>query len=361
MPLAITIQKAGHPRYPFVAVYHEDGCQRKRYFKNRRAAVDWKGRQEAATAHIAPADQPASPEEHRALVHARAHGVPLMEAIEHWRKTAGRAKGLTIADLCQRRLEEVAKAGNSHIYNLQVAAFMRRIIREIGALRVEESTPERLATFIHGRGKSQSQRYYKAVLSGVFASAMRASLVDHNPAGLVKIAKGKQTPPIILTPAEAMSWLSAIAIEAPSLLAGTAISLFAGLRAAEIARLDWQEVRLSRGFIEVTAMKSKTRTRRLVDIMPNLHEWLSPLAQEAGPVWPAAAARYRSNAAARANGGRPPRNAARHSFVSYHLALFGDVAKTELQAGHDRAVLFQHYRELVTQEEAEEWFTIVPE
>ncbi len=41
------------------------------------------------------------------------------------------------------------------------------------------------------------------------------------------------------------------------------------------------------------------------------------------------------------------------------LALFGDVAKTELQASHDRAVLFGHYRELVTQTDAEEWFTIV--
>lgn len=49
----------------------------------------------------------------------------------------------------------------------------------------------------------------------------------------------------------------------------------------------------------------------------------------------------------------------RHSFVSYHLALFEDVAKTELQAGHDRAVLFGHYRELVTQQEAEEYFTTV--
>jgi hypothetical protein len=55
-----------------------------------------------------------------------------------------------------------------------------------------------------------------------------------------------------------------------------------------------------------------------------------------------------------------PKNAMRHSFVSYHLALFEDVAKTELQAGHDRAVLFGHYRELVTQEEAEEYFTLVP-
>ena len=106
---------------------------------------------------------------------------------------------------------------------------------------------------------------------------MRACLTDHNPAALVKIAKGKTPPPSILTPEEAGRWLACTALEAPSLLAGTAIALFAGLRAAEVSRLDWREVRLSRGFIEVTAAKSKTRTRRLVDIMPNLAEWLAPL------------------------------------------------------------------------------------
>lgn len=358
--MAPTIQKAGHPRYPFCVLYQEGGCQRKKYFSSRRAAADWKSKWEAANAHVAPSETPATPEEHRAVIHARAHGVPLMEAVEHWRKTAGKAKGITIADLCERRQEEASKAGYSHLYTLALSSFLRRIVAEIGSLKLEEATPDRLATFIHARGKSQTQRYYKAVLNGVFSCAMRACLTDHNPAALVKIQKGKPAPPSILTPDEAMRWISCVSLVAPTLLAGTAIKMFAGLRAAEVSQLDWREVRMDRGFIEVTAAKSKTRTRRLVDIMPNLHEWLAPFERESGPVFPSEAARYRTAAVARAYGGHPTKNAARHSFVSYHLALFEDVAKTELQAGHDRAVLFGHYRELVTREDAEEFFTITP-
>ena len=41
------------------------------------------------------------------------------------------------------------------------------------------------------------------------------------------------------------------------------IAGFAGLRAEEIKRLDWPEVDLADGFLEVTADKSKTDTRRL--------------------------------------------------------------------------------------------------
>jgi predicted DNA-binding protein len=58
-------------------------------------------------------------------------------------------------------------------------------------------------------------------------------------------------------------------------------------------------------------------------------------------------------------GARPwPENALRHSFVSYHLALYGDVARTEMQAGHDRKVLFAHYRELVTKDAAEDFWAV---
>lgn len=356
--MGISIQRAGHPRYPFVALYQEDGCQRKKYFTNRRSATEWKARREASTAHIAPSDTAATPEEHLAVVHARNHRVPLMEAVEHWRKTAGRSKGVTLADLCQRRLEEAGRAEYSQPYIMALANFLRRITADIGHLRLEEATPERVAQYVHARGKVPTQRYYRAILSSVFAGAQRACLIDHNPASLVKLAKARPLLPSILTPEEAARWLSCVALEAPSLLAGTAIGMFAGLRVAEVSRLDWREIRLARGFIEVTAAKSKTRTRRLVDIMPNLAELLVPLAQESGPVWPEGAARYRSCAVAKAYGGKLTRNASRHSYVSYHLALFEDVAKTELQAGHDRAVLFGHYRELVTKEEAEEYFTL---
>lgn len=334
--------------------------RKKKYFKTKGAATEWRSRYAATLSHIAPADGPATPDEHRAVIHARHHKVPLWEAVEHWRSTVGKSKGATIADLCQRRLEEAVLEDHSARHTATLMNIMPRIVAAIGSLPAASVTVEQLSTYVRARGKPSTQRYYRAILSQIFNSAMRAGLVASNPASLVRTTRATAAkPPEIFTPEEGVCWLACVALEAPPLLAGTAVGMFAGLRVAEVSRLDWREIRLARGFIEVTAAKSKTRTRRLVDIMPNLAEWLRPLEQDAGPVWPHTPDRSKDRAA-RAFGKKLPANGARHSFVSYHLAWFGDVAKTELQAGHDREILFGHYRELVTEDEAAEWFSIVP-
>ena len=63
-----------------------------------------------------------------------------------------------------------------------------------------------------------------------------------------------------------------------------AIGAFAGLRHAEILRLDWGEIDLAGGLIEVKAAKAKTASRRLVPISPNLKKWLTPRHQGFGKV-----------------------------------------------------------------------------
>ncbi len=53
-----------------------------------------------------------------------------------------------------------------------------------------------------------------------------------------------------------------------------AIGAFTGMRASEIRRLDWRQVNLAEGYIEVFARISKTATRRSVKIQPALRAWL---------------------------------------------------------------------------------------
>lgn len=55
------------------------------------------------------------------------------------------------------------------------------------------------------------------------------------------------------------------------------------------------------------------------------------------------------------------RNGLRHSFISYRLALVQDAAKVALEAGTSPQMIFSNYRELVTPEEAREWFAVWPD
>jgi integrase len=151
-----------------------------------------------------------------------------------------------------------------------------------------------------------------------------------------------------------------------------ALGGFAGLRSIEILRLDWTDVWFKKGFIEVGRDKSKTATRRLVPICPALEKWLAPYAKESGPILADIkneshftrqfhAAKHTLNDA----NGKPRvelvHNGLRHSFCSYRMAETKSAAQVALEAGNSPKMLFEHYRELVTDAEAKEWFSLTPE
>ncbi len=181
----------------------------------------------------------------------------------------------------------------------------------------------------------------------------------------------------IFTPSELREMLASVRDELKPWLA---IGAFCGLRSVEILRLDWAQVNLQRRFVEVKAINAKTQSRRLVGICDAAHAWLAPYAKpqgrlahyteenkfHAGVVTDVNRAR---RAAAEAVGHDPKsvpkfrwkRNGLRHSFCSYRLMLTHDAARTALEAGNSPAMVFKHYRELVTEEEAKQWFAVAPE
>jgi integrase len=165
----------------------------------------------------------------------------------------------------------------------------------------------------------------------------------------------------ILTVSQARVLLAACQ---PKILPSVAIGLFAGLRASEIGKLDWSDIDLERGFIEVGASKTKTARRRLVQIPDNLSAWLALHRLEEGPVRPPFITyRRQFTKALSASGIREwPDNALRHSFASYHLAAGQNAAATALQLGHTESrTLFCPYRELVRAEDAQAYWQIKPD
>jgi integrase len=173
---------------------------------------------------------------------------------------------------------------------------------------------------------------------------------------------------LIFTPTELRELFDA----APALLVPWLVfGGFCGLRSAEILRLNWQDVNLKRRFVEIRADNAKTAQRRLVPLCDAAMAWLTPLAKPEGPVvhymrdnWfyvELTAAANRARKKERTKGKfKWKRNGLRHSFCSYRLAITQDAAKTSLEAGNSPQMIFRHYRELTTEDEAKEWFNVFP-
>lgn len=209
--------------------------------------------------------------------------------------------------------------------------------------------------------KALTRNNYRQRTALAFNFAVRRGYATGNPAEGAAKAKVISKPRGILSVNEAARLLEA---SAPNVLPYIAIGLFAGLRAAELERLDWSEIDFESDLIEVAAAKSKTAQRRFVKMQPNLREWLLPHRKHKASVRPQDRFEFRQSfnqARKDADIKKWPDNALRHSFASYHLAHFNDAALTALQLGHhDSRVTFAHYRELVKPKDAERYWQLQP-
>ena len=142
-----------------------------------------------------------------------------------------------------------------------------------------------------------------------------------------------------------------------------AIGGLAGLRTAELLRLDWADVWRVEGHIEITASKSKTRQRRLVIICPALASWLEPFrANATGKPWHLHKSKFQkySLELCQQVGVKRKDNGLRHAYCAYHFALHANENLTAQQAGNSPAMIHAHYKGLATKADAEKWFNVSP-
>ena len=137
----------------------------------------------------------------------------------------------------------------------------------------------------------------------------------------------------------------------------------AGLRTAELLRLDWADVWRVAGHIEVTAGKAKTRQRRLVEICPALAAWLEPFRKvTTGKLWAGHEITFQQHFVELCEAAKVTRkmNGLRHAFCTYHFAAHANENQTAQQAGNSPAMIHAHYKGLATKADAEKWFSVNP-
>src|SRR5215469_11545386 len=269
--------------------------------------------------------------------------------------TGSRKVSEIVADLLAARTAD----GMSERYLGDLRVRLGRFVQSFGEEMIAGISAFRIDEWLRGLGVGPVTRNtYRRRLAVLFRFAKRRGFVTENPVADVERAKERETEIAILSVGELARLLECASSD---MLPFWTIGAFAGLRRAEIERLTWNEVDFDSGVIEVKASKSKTASRRLVTIQPNLREWLAPYRTCVGRVCPVNLQKKinedRERAGLRAGW---PQNALRHSFGSYHLAQFNDAAKLALEMGNSPATIFRHYRQLVKPKDAERYWKIAP-
>ena len=223
----------------------------------------------------------------------------------------------------------------------------------------------------------QNYRNFRTVLHTLFKFAVARSYAADNPVAEVERVKVNGGDVQVFTPMEIARLLEAAQECSPDFLPCLALGAFAGLRSAEIERLEWSDIHLAEKFIVVGASKAKTASRRIVPLHDNLAAFLAPYASKRGKVWPgdsvlfykqqpavAAATAVEADAEKNIAAQKPVKwkaNALRHSYASYRFALTNDAGRVAGELGNSAAVVHKHYRELVKLTDAQRWFNVKPE
>jgi integrase len=353
------------PALQFVVNYGEAGKRKRKFFETKDAAKSFAAFKNAelkrnGTVHAE------FPERLRnmaqdAMEALNPFGKTIIDAVRHYvAYLKANERSCTAVQLVKELLVAKKADGVSERHLRDIRSRLSVFAEKFDGQMVATITSKEIDTWLRSLPVLPVTRnHYRQLVVLAFNFAVRSGYATANPAVGAAKAKVVGETPGILTVIEAARLLEAAT---PDILPYFAIGLFAGLRRAELERLDWSEIDFDSRLIEVKAEKSKTAQRRLVTMQPNLRAWLLPLRKHKGNVTPELGFRESFEQAREAAGiSQWPENALRHSFASYHLAYFKNAASTALELGHhDSRITFAHYRELVKPKDADRYWNIKP-
>ncbi len=291
--------------------------------------------------------------------------VPLAEAVKHYAQVlAERTHSWTVEEGAKAWLKSLDQKNRSARYVLDATKRLSRLRESFGSVSMADMTRDHIERWVRSLGKQgpQSVKNYITVASSMFAYAVKRGKSPRNPVTDVDKPEVVREEAGILTPAELRRLLNHLPDDTVPFVA---LSAFAGLRPAEVQRIEWTDINFKSNTIAVRASMSKTKRRRVVPLTSNLAAWLRPLAKESGKVVELADLTLRQKrikpARIKAKLTRWPHDCLRHSCASYWLETEKDAARVALWLGHNQDVMHEHYKGLLTNPaDAPEWFAIMP-
>jgi site-specific recombinase XerD len=165
---------------------------------------------------------------------------------------------ITVAQLAAEVLAAKQKDGFGVLYLTDLRKRLNRFARDFGTRPIAAITVEELDDWLRNLECAPKTRAnFRANIGVLFSYAERRRMIDTNPVKRTSAPKLVDKAPEIFSINELTALLNSAQSTSPDVVPMLTVAAFAGLRDAEIKRLDWNEVNLERGFIEVKASRQK--------------------------------------------------------------------------------------------------------
>jgi integrase len=291
------------------------------------------------------------------------YDVSLTEVVNHYIDHVLACRNApTISEIIQRMIAdaETAKRRARTVQDLKFR--LERFNRAFGDRQLASIELEELQSWLDSCAPSPRSRInYATKVSQLYNYAIRHQWVEKNLTDRLTWPSAEDKPVEVFPPREAAALLEHA--DDFGLLPFVAIGLFAGLRSAELLRLNWSAVKLSEQRIMVDAQGAKKRSRRVVEINDTLAAWLTKCGKTQGRIVETTEDGITGlmNRLAKAAGlPKWKHNGLRHSFGTYHLALHGDPVKTAFQMGNSPVMVHNHYKGLVSNGDVKTYWSLRP-
>lgn len=222
-------------------------------------------------------------------------------------------------------------------------------------------TPPALLEYLRKKGSNKTISHWRGTISEILELAVARGAISTNPMKLlhddeliVSTDKTSFTGSISVETARAL--MNFIETKYPQYSKFFSIGLFCGIRVAEIPRLKEEYFRYDERKIVFPAQIGKVKKAWVLENLPeNLWAWLD---KYKGVAIQTPTPKERTSIGELFN---LPQNFARHSFTTYHLSLYFDLAKTSKITRNGEQILKDRYfDQLVDKETAQAYFDILP-
>ena len=276
-------------------------------------------------------------------------------------------RSISLGQLFDQFLETRTLDSKKHQQSLR---YTKERMARLHARKVSTLTKDEIEDAFWKLGPASFNAHIRRVRS-VLSFGVKHGYLTKNPALLVEQIKRPRQSVKILPVQEVELMLRTAQANVPEVLPFLCVSLFTGARPEEISKLLWNDFNLEDKVLIIRPEIAKTNRHRRIDLSDNLISWLQTFKRQQGrrvmAGWTRAtlsAARHKLwDLMRQAQPTLPkhaPHNALRHCYVSHYLVKHGSIDSLLLQSGHSRAVMFEHYLNIVSKADAERYWNLRP-